>query len=374
MHLLKQALFILSLLTIVLMAAYGSAYAQEATPPPADAVSLNITQVDTSKFPSVTLYVSAIHENGEPVGIDPSRLIIQENNTPIAIDQIEGSGSVGSLTTLLIIDISGSMNYNEKLKAAKAVAIDYINQMRENDQAGLMAFNTKVDYVQTVTGDHAALIDAINHLEAGGDTAMYDALLAGTDALNSISGRKAIIALTDGLDNRSLSKPEDVIQSIGQGGLSISTVGFGEPSQSKTDLYALDEKALQYLADNAGGRYGYANDEASLRTLYDLYQRGFQSEYAITYTSPARLRDGLNRALSVSLNNNSALPAAGQQVKYNPGGLVPEVGEAAPWSLFFILLGIFLVLLCLPFLFIRTASLSAGKTTDRKRARIKLKD
>jgi VWFA-related protein len=371
MYLLKRTFFILSLLTIVFMAAYGSAHAQEATPPSADAVNINITQVDTSKFPSVTLYISAIDENGEPVGINPSRLVIQENDNPIAIDQIEGSGSVGSLTTLLVIDISGSMNYNEKLKAAKAVAIDYINQMRENDQAGLMVFNTKVNYIQPVTGNRDTLIDAINNLEAGGDTAMYDALIAGTDALNSISGRKAIVALTDGLDNRSISKPEDVIQSIGQGGLSISTVGLGEPSQSKTDLYALDEKALQYLADNAGGRYDYANDEASLRTLYDLYQRGFQSEYAITYTSPATLRDGLNRALSVSLDNNGALTAAGQQVKYNPGGLVPEVSEPAPWSLFFILLGIFLVLLCLPFLFMR---LTPGKAVSRKRARIKFKD
>jgi hypothetical protein len=75
-----------------------------------------------------------------------------------------------------------------------------------------------------------------------------------------------------------------------------------------------------------------------------MYQRGLQSEYAVTYTSPSSLRDGLNRVLSVSLNEQ----AAGTPAKYNPGGLVPEVGQPASWGSFLLMLGVLVLLLFIP--------------------------
>jgi hypothetical protein len=66
--------------------------------------------------------------------------------------------------------------------------------------------------------------------------------------------------------------------------------------------------------------------------LYERFGRALQSEYVITYTSPASLRDGVNRALSVNLGSGAGGAAA--PVSYNPGGLVPEVAEPAAWPLF----------------------------------------
>ena len=59
---------------------------------------------------------------------------------------------------------------------------------------------------------------------------MYNALMEAEKALEGVAGRKAIIVLTDGLDNKSQSKPDDVINGIGQSGLTISAVGFGDAS------------------------------------------------------------------------------------------------------------------------------------------------
>ena len=55
----------------------------------------------------------------------------------------------------------------------------------------------------------------------------------GIDLLEPVEGRKAIIVLTDGLDNRSKMSPQEVIQLIGPQGLSISIIGLGDPTQSK---------------------------------------------------------------------------------------------------------------------------------------------
>ncbi len=109
------------------------------------------------------------------------------------------------VTTMLVIDISGSMDKNGKLAAAKEAAKAYVAQMRSGDQAGLMTYDTKTYYVQPITSDTNALVTAIDGLVTGSDTAMYNALVEAEKNLETINGRKSIIVLTDGLDNKSQS-------------------------------------------------------------------------------------------------------------------------------------------------------------------------
>ena len=342
--------------------------------------NVTITQVDTSQFPQVTVYISAINAAGEPVGINPTQITIEENGREITPDQISGSGEVGPLTTMLVMDISGSMNSGGKLPAAKEAAQAYIHQMRAGDQAGLLTFNTSIKYASPITGDFNALVAAINGLRAKNDTAMYDALLEAVEILEASSGRKAIIVLTDGLDNQSTYTADDVIEQIGPAGLSISTNGLGDPTHGPGAQTALDEAALTSLAERAGGVYGYAEND-DLSALYELYGRTLQAEYQITYTSPATLRDGVNRSLSVSLNASSSAAAQVDQTVYNPGGLVPEISEPAPWSLFITLLGVLLLLLIVPSSLRFSAERFSGSKKSKsrikltsKKPRIKLKD
>lgn len=344
---------------------------------------VRITQVDTSLFPEVTVYVTVVDQNGEPVGIDPSWLVIEENGQQIPLDQIAGVGEAGRLTTMLVMDVSGSMYADGKLEAAKAAALEFVEQMRPGDQIGLLTFNETITYVQPFTENQAEIRTAIEKLKyPDGDTAMYDALVESIALLDPVTGRKGIIALTDGIDNRSKTLPQDVISQIGPSGLSISTIGLGNPEHGLGSVTALDEAALIYLAENAGGAYGYANDEESLSALYQKYAVAMQSEYVLTYTSPSRLRDGVNRALSIRLANSSGtLAGGGEAVFFNPGGLLPEVSAPAPWTIFITLLGGLVVLLLLPGVWGGLSSLARGnrtkggfvKRSKSKRPSIKLK-
>jgi hypothetical protein len=176
---------------------------------------------------------------------------------------------------------------------------------------------------------------------------MYDALSWSMEILESVTGRKAVIVMTDGLDNRSKTAPHQIIQMVAPQGLSISTIGFGDPTHSKGSIDSLDEGGLKALAEQAGGAYGFANDAESLRLLYERYGRALQSEYAFTYTTPSTLRDGINRSLSVEL---SQVEGAAAPVAYNPGGLVPEVAQSASWVVFLVVLAGLVLLLVVPLL------------------------
>jgi Ca-activated chloride channel homolog len=332
----SRRVFLMELSLLLMLVPLGAASAQVA------GAQIRITQVDNSKFPHITLYISVTDANGEPLAVDPNQILISENGTAMQPEQVSGSGDIGPLTTLLVVDVSGSMNNAGKLTAAKAAAQAYIDQMRPGDQAGLLSFNTKITYAQPITSDHAALSQAIKALKAENDTAMFDALVKADQILQNQPGRKAIIVLTDGLDNQSKNTASQVTQSIGTSGLSISTIGLGNPDNAGP-FFGLDEPVLKSLAKKAGGVYSYANNQANLSKLYELYGRALQSEYRITYLTPSTLRDGLGRTLSVSL-----LGKVTAKTKYNPGGILPEVASPASWPIFLVILAVLLILLFIP--------------------------
>jgi VWFA-related protein len=312
-----------------------------------DQLNIHVTQVDTSNFPVVKVFVSVTDAGGEPVPVDAARLEISEDGRTIRAQDARGVGESDPLTTMLVIDISGSMQYGEKLPAAKTAALAYVDQMRPWEKAGLISFNTVITEVQPVTEDHGALKAAIEGLQVNlNDTAMYDALAKAVETLKDAAGRKAVIVLTDGMDNKSVQTAAGIVSQIGPAGLSISTVALGDPAKGAAALSGVDESALRSLAGQAGGEFGYANDAAALSTLYQQLGRALHSEYVITYTSPSSLRDGVSRALSVGLGAQTS--ALGGSTSYNPGGVVPEVEPLESWPLFFILLVLLLALLMVP--------------------------
>ncbi|MCC6501183.1 MAG: VWA domain-containing protein [Anaerolineales bacterium] len=366
-----------SLILTLLFGSTLTVFAQEPESP-----QVRITQVDNSKFPNVTVYVSATNAAGEPVGIDSSTIQIYEDGQLMQLVDVKGGGNVTTdeivpVTTMLVMDISGSMDKNDKITGAKEAAKSYVSQMRPGDQAGLIAYDTNVYTVQPITSDTAALTAAIDGLQTGSDTAMYNALMEAVTALEGISGRKAIIVLTDGMDNQSSNTIETVIAGIGTSGLTISAIGFGDVAAS--GQAGLDEAGLKSLAEDAGGLYAYASSADVLKSLFQQQSRALQSEYQLTYVSPFTLRDGINRNLTVALTDSPVVV----EETYNPGGVLPEVSTTS-WPLFLSILAVLLILLFLPGLIggisgamrgrkAGTSGFGLGKPAQPARGRIKLK-
>ncbi len=339
-------------------------------PPRQEPNNIHITQIDTSEFPRITVYVSATDNNGEPLAIDPAQIALSENGKAVQAEEMHPLGDVNPLSTLLVIDVSGSMNKADKLTGAKDAAAAYVRQMKGDDVTGLLTFNTELELVQPLTTDRQALLNAIDGIVAQHDTAMYDALYQGVGILSGTTGRKAILVLTDGLDNRSQHTSSDVISRIGPTGLSISTIGLGDPSLMGVSQAGLDVQALRSLADRAGGTYAYAADQTALTAIYERYSRALHSEYALTYTTTAELRDGVNRSLTVALARGA--DASSTSGTYNPGGLVPEVAQTNTWPLFLGLAAGLVVLLFAPGIVGRLFGAREGRSPTAPR--IKLAD
>ena len=109
--------------------------------------------------------------------------------------------------------------------------------------------------------------------------AVYNAL----EDLQSQSGRKVVIAMTDGKDNQSRHSLRSTIKFAQENKVPVYTIGLGR------DVL---ESQLRTMANETGGQYYFSPDAGQLASLYQDLAQTLQNEYSLTYTSPTPRRDG----------------------------------------------------------------------------------
>jgi Ca-activated chloride channel family protein len=369
-----QLRFVFGIVSLALLLFAIPAYAQDDPQPETPNYNPEVVQVDTSNYPEINVYVSVADANGNPVSsLKDDDFTLLENGESVEVTDVFQAGEQGPVTVILTIDRSGSMIDLGKIEAAKQAAFTFVDHMRPEDRTGVVVFNTKVEIIQPITSDKEALRAAINSIQAFGDTAMYDALWESLTLLQGNEGRKAIILLSDGLDNSSPHTFDEVMSLVNQTEASIYTIGLGDPTAGLGSTSAVNEEALQSLASESNGEYFFAPGPDALQDLYQKLSLRLQSEYRITYTTPNTLRNGVERGIQVQIATEDGVrgESGGVQGAYNPGGLIPETAGTLSWSVFGTLAGALLVLLTIPLVFQR---IRAEREPAAKPSRVKLKN
>jgi Ca-activated chloride channel family protein len=105
-------------------------------------------------------------------------------------------------TVALVIDTSGSVR--ERLREIQDAAMSFINDLRPDDRVMVVSFDDKIRFILSdPTNDRNAIRGAIQQVQAGSGTRLYDAVDQVINRLNRIEGRKAIVLFTDGVDTTS---------------------------------------------------------------------------------------------------------------------------------------------------------------------------
>jgi Ca-activated chloride channel family protein len=272
-----------------------------------------VTQVDTAHYPDVTLYVGVTSADGQPVGGLAARdFAVTEDGQPVTIADF--AGAAGPISTVLVIDRSGSMDENDKIDGAQDAARAFVEQMRPGDQTELITFNQTARVAERFTGSQDELLRAIDDIDADGGTALYDSMIAGVDALKNVSGRRALLLLTDGQDCResaicpdeygSRRSLDQAVAYAEQQGQPVYVIGLGDRDSDEQD--GIDEGVLRTIAQGTSGEYFYAPSGDQLAELYRTLSAGLQQEYTLTYRSPRPFYDGTRRDIRVSVGGGPA--------------------------------------------------------------------
>jgi len=116
----------------------------------------------------------------------------------------------------LLFDVSGSMDVASKTERAKELAFFLLSNLREGqDEAAVYAFDSSLHLVQPFTTDLSALKGRLSTVSPWGVTSLHDAIAAtaesmGVNAKTIATRRRALVVLTDGVDNASRLAPAEV--------------------------------------------------------------------------------------------------------------------------------------------------------------------
>ena len=222
---------------------------------------------------------------------DPTQEI-QCSNSHQAIPLPKGLTQLDA-NVLLLADTSGSME-GHKIEALKQAVDTFINRMYdirfrgkggtevEADYVGLSDFDDSYQGVMSIgpiesTGaDIDTWQDAVDHIDAEGGTAFYDAVISSIDVLKNQGAparNNILIALTDGLDQDSKNSLSDAMAALEASSITLFALALSEPGGSGDyDLEVLEDLA------NATGGAAYAADTDNLAGLYLLFSTIFETE------------------------------------------------------------------------------------------------
>lgn len=228
---------------------------------------------------------------------------------------------------LLAVDLSGSMETRDmrdedgrpidRLAAVKDVTDDFIAR-REGDRIALMFFGT-APYLQVgFTLDHdvvRALLAEAEVAMTGPQTMLGDAIGLGIKTFeNSRAQERVLVLLTDGNDTGSKVPPEKAAKLAANEGLTIHTIGFGDPRATGEALF--DAEALDAIADATGGVSFMANDRQALEAVYRQLDELEPQSFEMLSYRPSRplFHWPLGAALTLILVYHTAM-ALGQAIR-----------------------------------------------------------
>jgi len=201
--------------------------------------------------------------------------------------------TANGIDIVLGLDVSGSMQALDfeidgqrlnRIEVVKSVVAKFIEQ-RPNDRIGLIAFAGAPYLVSPLTLDHDWLQQNLERVNIGaGDdgTAIGSAIAASVNRLRTTQAKsKVVILLTDGMNNTGKISPLSAAEAAKALGVKIYTIGVGVRGKAPIPVkdeagnmhmimakVDVDEKTLQAVADETGGKFYRATDTDSLQRIY----------------------------------------------------------------------------------------------------------
>ncbi len=208
---------------------------------------------------------------------------------PVALDLFAASEDAPVSFTILL-DGSGSMGLAGKMDGARAALEALVADARKDDDFSLHVFaEGAIQELVPFTSDGVRLVRAAATVKPYGKTAFFDALAKMPDrTLLGKNGSRAIVLLTDGIDNASVltrERLEELLEGVDVPvypiGLRTSSAGFGPGDPGAHDI---NVELLKRIAFQTGGRFAIVEDPSMLPAAVQEIEKDLRSQYLLGFT------------------------------------------------------------------------------------------
>src|SRR5262252_4878910 len=283
----------------------------------------------------------------------PSDFTIYEDGVRQAINSFSATDAPFNL--VLLLDTSGSAS--PEIELMRRAALRFLDELRPRDRVAVIQFSKEVELLKDLTSDRAEIEEALRLLKPGTGTSFYDSLkLTIDEVFRGVEGRKAVIALTDGVDSFGYTTFGQVLTEIESSNilnyfLELDTEEFSQAGMTrdcsdeshfefsrkqfkkylaeygkdgKADvisenqphcrlsklermqinrrLYESARRELREMADKTGGRVYPVKDLQQLEPAYSQIAAELRTHYSIAYYPKNEKHDGKWRTLRVKIN------------------------------------------------------------------------
>ena len=274
----------------------------------------------------VQLPVSVLDKEGRPIdGLKQEHFQVFEDKVLQVIKTFRHEDIPLSLG--LVIDNSGSMR--NKRERVNSSALAFVRESNPEDETFIINFDDSAYLEQDFTGSIGDLIDALENIDARGETALYDALYLASDKVtkDGKKDKKALLVITDGEDTASKYGINKVIEALRQSKVTLYAVGLLEEDDQRGGLFkkAPSKKAkedLQKFAEVTGGQAFFPKSLDEVEELVKNIAHDLRNHYTISYTPSNTKLDGTWREVTVKINPPKNTPKFTYHTK--PGYRAPN--------------------------------------------------
>ncbi len=277
-----------------------------------DAVALNASDIaDRIDVRLIELAVVVTDASGRPVtGLPKEAFRVRQDGRAQEIAAFENAGEL-PLTLALAIDSSASM-FLKLPDVSKAVAALLGDGLSSRDRAMLIDFDTQPRLVKSVTRDLDAVSFALRALTADGGTALWDAVGFSLAQLRGISGRKALVVYSDGIDEGERFSFSSCLAAARESGIPIYLIVANPRAERGEDGGFLSEPSavkFRKLAEAGGGQVYFIQPNQDLTGVYRQILSELRSQYTLGFYPQETASVEGWRKIEVEVKGESGLTA-----------------------------------------------------------------
>ncbi len=233
-------------------------------------------------------------------------LTLLDNGTPRNIESLVAA-SDQPLNVILLIDYSESML--EELPVVKAAAKQFAQALlRPRDRIAVVGFNQRTFWLTGYTNDFNAAAASVDRVQPIGQTHLYDSVIEMLFELQKQPGRKALVVLTDGVDQGSTFKLDHVIHYARYAGVPVYPIVKNRMLSRlmRFGIGQLQARRLTQLARDTGATYFIIQKERELPSVYARLAAELQQQYQLVFYSDPSAGDQWH-ALAISSRSGHKL-------------------------------------------------------------------
>ena len=258
------------------------------------AAAVRAQQQQPPSFPSevntVELDVAVTRDSRPAAGLTAADFEVKDAGVAQTVELVERSRA--RVHAILLLDTSESVA-GEKLERLTQAAREFVEGLSPDDAVTLLAFSYRVRVLGEPADSPANAAAQLEHLAAGGTTALVDAAAAAMTLAEPRRGRPLVLIFSDGDDRVSWTTPRQALDAARHSDVVVHAVGFAPARAGARDrMGPLPSQALRLegapgflerLTQSTGGRLWFADTPRDLGAVFQSVLDEVRERYLLRY-------------------------------------------------------------------------------------------